>query len=228
MTLRDAVANLASQYKKVAEDWSCPAVLQRKNGEIWAEKRKQECLDALDFATALQAILADHPQEALHTEGALLALHVIRAHLNTVTVAGPTLGSWNSAVGGVDALINLLQGTKPDPDMPAQLPAPPSVPLADLDKYLSYVGLAPAEAAHLRNWLAQYRPPPAPNPHPAGTYHWAREEHARGATVFCRLETGAPKLEVGQSTKWEQVHFTAAEFDAANWVSVRPAAEAHL
>lgn len=86
------------------------------------------------------------------------------------------------------------------------LQAHPVVPLDELQ--------AAFDAHEVGTLIAKYAPQP-PNPHPQGTYLWAREEQDRNRTVRRRAWNG--EACVPGCNRWEAVVFHHADFTATDW-----------
>lgn len=77
----------------------------------------------------------------------------------------------------------------------------------------------------LRNLIG--RPKPPPNPHPQGTYLWAKEEHSRGRVVW-RLSRGAYRSSTDvrpvndpNGVAWSAAFFSDDDFSATDWEVVK-------
>lgn len=93
------------------------------------------------------------------------------------------------------------------------LQAHPVVPLSELRSALDCTTRPPREA--LEVLCFRYTPQP-PNPHPQGTYLWAREEQLRGRTV--RRPHWSNLTECAM---WESMRFSHADFIATDWEVVK-------
>jgi hypothetical protein len=89
----------------------------------------------------------------------------------------------------------------------AELQHHPVVPLDELK--------AAYDAEDVGALIFKYTPQ-QPNPHPQGTYLWAREEHARGQLVR-RREWLAVATGIARLSDWSRMHFADADFTAADW-----------
>jgi hypothetical protein len=98
----------------------------------------------------------------------------------------------------------------------AELQYHPVVPLDELK--------AAYDAEDVGALIDRYTPP-QPNPHPPGTYLWAREEHARGRRLRRKLRS-CWRLVLGPDSfamasepgdDWDSFRFTHADFTATDW-----------
>lgn len=96
-------------------------------------------------------------------------------------------------------------------------PAVPSSELRALAEKMDDV-LANPTCKTCSRWLlelvAKYTPQP-PNPHPPGTYLWAREEHARGRDV--RVASWNRNVTAQRDCPWDSFRFNHCDFTATDW-----------
>lgn len=109
------------------------------------------------------------------------------------------------------------------PTEPEPTKAEPDVPLRELQDLLGNMedtGHRTVTREDCVRWLgdviAEYTPKPAlpPNPHPTGTYLWAREEHLRGRTVQLGIFQVYPDRREWDRREWAHCHFTATTWKA--------------
>lgn len=111
-----------------------------------------------------------------------------------------------------------------------QHPAVPSVPIEALNILISgsdslaYVGYSKFDALHagLVKLVSKHTPKREfpPNPHPSGTYLWAREEHKRmhySSSLCLRRGSWDAARVVRGGHDWSGISFWHADFIATDW-----------
>lgn len=97
-----------------------------------------------------------------------------------------------------------------------------SVPVSELQALLDGPDLQGGVWNAIKQLIAKHSPKPElpPNPHPQGTYLWAREEHARrhsvGRSWWSRRVGGAGRA-ITPDSAWEHCSFTHDDFIATDW-----------
>lgn len=100
-------------------------------------------------------------------------------------------------------------------DLKQTLAEHPVVPLSELVALLNRLGPelgrgGPAFA----DLVAKYKPQP-PNPHPQGTYLWAREENQRERQVHRRGDSARTRIDGNRF--WMDLRFSHEDFTATDW-----------
>lgn len=93
-----------------------------------------------------------------------------------------------------------------------------SVTVSELQALLDGPDLQGGVWNAIRKLIDKHTPKPElpPNPHPVGTYLWAREEHARGRSVATAWKNNE-RLTIRKTRAWSDARFTHTDFIATDW-----------